>query len=121
MSKRKRSQDSVGRRGRNGDSRDVFEETEYEDQQEIVFLPNADDSGESKDGDTDTDELEFPNISYRTVLENYSESQKLLEPDHNYEWIGGEKIISGNLDDQLLLLNGTKSKIRNSTPVQLFE
>lgn len=121
MPKRKRSQNSDSRRSKNAESDDIYEETEYEDNHEIVFPLDPNDSGASNNDDLNTDKPQFYNVSYYTVFDNYLESQKLLESDHKYEWIEGEKIISGNLDDILLLPNNIKTKIRGSTPVQLFE
>lgn len=105
---------------------------EFEDEDNMVILPNPEDSGDSDTDDEtqignsshDSDDLdghEVQSISYRKVFENYSQTQRLLEPDHAYEWKEGEKLCVGNINDELLLSNNVKSQIRNSSLTELFE
>ena len=44
-----------------------------------------------------------------------------MENEHLYEWVSGEKKCDSNLQNELLLSNAEKAKIRGSSPVELFE
>lgn len=94
----------------------------------IVMLPNADDSGDSDESESDEEEVDdsktcdtLPRISYEKAVENYTENQQKLEIHHNYVWVEGEKECHGNVQNEILLTDAQKIKIRNLQPVELFE
>lgn len=94
---------------------------------EIIDLPNPDDSGDSDSG-SEGDQFDHENTenivsqySYRTISKTYSDSQSKLENDHIYKWVTGEKINNAILQNELLLNNIQKTKICGSSPVELFE
>lgn len=99
---------------------------------QIVFLPNADDSGDSDqlesdlDDNAEADDFEafddtLPRISYQKSIENYREDQQKLEERHSYVWVNGEKVYDNDVQNEILLTDAQKTKIRNSQPVELFE
>lgn len=76
---------------------------EHEENLNVLMIPNADDS-KGSDSDSDPEDSsnepedvdfhrldEIPKISYRKILDDYSEYQSKLELDHIYEWLDGEK------------------------------
>lgn len=101
----------------------VFETDEFEN---MVFVPNLDDSGDSGD-ETDPEITlnEFEEFlcteNYRQMSRNYNISQKKLEEFHEYAWVVGEKIYQEPLQDEILLSKKDENIILSSTPVQLFE
>lgn len=98
-----------------------------ENYNELVMLPDPDDSGCDDDSDEDdsNDVAEFNDaldyMSYEKVCHSYSENQKNLQPNHEYQWKEGEKVYSEEVKDSLFLNDSTKKMIYNSSPVQLFE
>jgi len=93
---------------------------EFEDEDNIVILSNPENSGKfDTDDETETgnsshnsDDLDghkIQSISYRKVFQKYSQTQRLLESDHAYEWKEGEKLCVRNMNDELLLSNNVKS------------
>lgn len=99
---------------------------------EIIDLPNQDDSGDSDSGGVlhnaqgdqfdhgDTENI-VSQYSYKTISKTYSDSQSKLENDHIYKWVTGEKMNNAILQNKLLLNNTRKIKICGSSPVELFE
>lgn len=79
------------------------------------------DSEWDTDSENSPENSEIPKVSYHQVLENYEENQSKLKPDHNYEWVNGEKKYDQNLQNEILLSEKIKSQIRNYSFVQLFE
>lgn len=83
--------------------------TENKENEEYCIVPNPDNSGYSDSEDcsndefSNDDEIVFLNVSYKSVTERNTAVQEKLEPDHIYSWIDGEKIHSGDLNDNLLL------------------
>ena len=84
-----------------------------------IYIPDMNDSGDSSfdsEFDTESDvELLYPNtfkeisnVSYRQVLDNYTENQTQLEPEHTYEWLDEEKKYNESLNNEILLFDRTK-------------
>lgn len=93
-----------------------------------IFIPDPEDSGDDiseneLDDESSSEENDnlFQNVTFEKIYENYSESQKKLEPEYVYDWNSGESIYTDTLNDELLLSDSIKKKIQNSTPVELFE
>jgi len=100
---------------------------------EIIDIPNPDDSGDSdagSDGEQfddgnndhyeDTEDL-FSQYLYRQISKTYTDNQSKLESYHTYKWISGEKVYDTDVRNELLLNNAQKEKIRGSSHVELFE
>lgn len=101
-----------------------------DDYDELVMLPDPDDSGSDDNSDdeasnNDDKVIEFNDtlnkMSYTKVYNNYTENQKNLEPDHVYSWVEGEKVHSEEVKDSLFLTDNVKHMISKCTPVELFE
>lgn len=124
MPKRKASQISKNKESESAREYDDSD-LDSEEDDEFVVIPDPDNSGSEGDSESDDENLEEeiskPTVSYRSIFHNYSETQKKLEPDHEFSWCDGEKVCSGNVDDQLLLSDAVKKKICSMSPVQLFE
>ncbi|XP_058809937.1 piggyBac transposable element-derived protein 3-like [Phymastichus coffea] len=83
-----------------------------------VYIPNENDSG-SSDSESDSDEQDpsnspnkIPNVSYHKVLHEYEENQSILEPNHEYSWVSGEKKYTDILEDKNLHSDKTKNMIQ---------
>lgn len=63
----------------------------------------------------------IPKTSYEKTLEQYTDDQKKLEPNHTYEWVDGEKRIDEIPTDEFLLPESTKKQIRNASFTEVFE
>ena len=99
---------------------------------EFIDIPNPDDSGES-DGGSDDEDLDensdqdtdiedvLAEHSYKKISKTYTDNQKKLENEHLYEWVSGEKKYDSNLQNEFLLGNAEKAKIRGPSPVELLE
>ena len=100
-------------------------ESEYEyssDEDESVEVPNPDNSGSSDDSDSDDDAVEELAVTtYHRAKKNYRVDQTKLEKDHVFQWVDGEKIYSNEYENEILLSDRVKRKIRESEPIQLFE
>ena len=80
-------------------------------------------SAASSDSELDTVsdvELLYPNtfeeiskVSYRQVLESYTENQTQLEPVHTYEWLDEEKKYDESFKNEILLSDRTKKTAAN--------
>lgn len=99
---------------------------------EIVQLPNENDSGDSDSDLDDESYVEEENMknyledlidqySYKKLFNMYIEDQSKLENDHNYVWVDGEKEHRNYLQDEFLLNKSQKKKIHSSSYVELFE
>lgn len=104
---------------------------------DLVFVPdaNVNDSVETEDatavasGDSDESDddgyIDIDQIeggSYEYVSDKYDDSQKLLEPDHVYDWVSGEhNIQSIDIQEDIFLSPNQKQEILGMRPVQLFE
>lgn len=102
------------------------EESDFdENDDQRVFIPDPDSSGSDADSESDdenSNSVSFPTVSYRSIFNSYSESQKKLEPDHVFLWKAGETLTSNeNLDDKLFLSDSVKRRISSMSPVELFE
>lgn len=97
-----------------------------------IYIPDMNDSGDSDsdsgtDGESDAEVLYLNNfegvskVSFRQVLDSYTENQSQLEPEHTYEWVDGEYKYNESLKNEILLSDSTKKIIRNSSAVELFE
>lgn len=96
-------------------------DTSNDSYDDIVTVPNPDDSGsDSSDFDADSGD-EIANITYKEACKTYTEDQTKLEGDHVFNWVEGEKKYHDDLEDEILLKESTKKKIRESKPVELFE
>lgn len=113
----------------NDDFSNELEITEHEDHLEMVYVPNPDDSGDSGDESNtenrDPNELDndscFLTDSYGQMTKNYTESQKKLEENHEYDWINGEKIYGEPLTNTILLSDNDRKNILASSLKELFE
>lgn len=104
----------------------IVEDMAEFDENDDVFIPNPDDSGDSGDDsdpeiDTNTSYVFNEATNYRQMSANYQSSQKKLEESHEYVWINGEKLYTDPLNDEILLTDTDKQKILSSNPVELFE
>ena len=101
------------------------EDSDSDEDNEYVIIPDPDNSGSDGDFESDDEnfepEISFPSVSYQSIFHNYTETQKKLEPNHEFSWNDGEKVFSGNLDDKLLLSDAVQKKILSLLPVELFE
>lgn len=89
---------------------------------ELVAIPNPDNSGCSSDSDSDFESNDhLSSITYKQASENYTDNQCKLEGDHQYKWMVGEKSYPNETEDKLLLTDGVKKSIQKSEPIQLFE
>jgi len=70
---------------------------------EIITVPNPDDSGsDNSDSDADWDE-EVTNITYREACKAYTEDQAKLEGNHEFYWVDGEKKYPDIIEDNIML------------------
>ena len=60
-------------------------------------------------------------MSYRQVLDSYTENQTQLEPEHTYEWLDEEKKYNESFKNEILLSDRPKKMIHNLSAVELFE
>ena len=96
-------------------------DTSKNDFDEIITLPNPDDSGsDNSSSDAEWDE-EVPEINYKLACKTYTEDQAKLEGNHEFCWADGEKIYPDVIEDNIFLKESVKKNIRDSEPVQLFE
>lgn len=63
----------------------------------------------------------IPSKSYEKVLDQYTEDQKKLEPNHLYEWLEGEKKFDESPTNEIMLSESTIKKIRNASLTEVFE
>lgn len=68
----------------------------------------SEDSSSASESDSETHEI-FK-VSYRQVLDSYTESETKLEPEYIYEWLD-EKKYNGSLKSDILLSYHTKKII----------
>ncbi|XP_034935816.1 piggyBac transposable element-derived protein 3-like [Chelonus insularis] len=74
---------------------------------ELVAIPNPDNSGCSSDSDSDFESNDhLSSIAYKQASENYTDNQCKLEGDHQYKWMVGEKSYPNETEDKLLLTDG---------------
>ena len=96
-------------------------DTSKNDFDEIITLPNPNDSGSDNSGsDAEWDE-EVSEITYKLACKTYTEDQAKLEGNHDFCWADGEKRYPDVIEDNILLKESTKKNIRDSEPVGLFE
>jgi len=100
---------------------------------EIIDIPNPDDSGDSDAGSDDEhfddgsndhyEDIEdlLSQYSYRKISKTYTDNQSKLEIDHTYKWVRGEKVYDTDVRNELLLNIAQKEKIRGFSYVELFE
>ena len=101
------------------DSENESEELNDSNEDDEIFIPDPEDSGEEESNndlddelsDEDNDEYFSKNVSYAKIQENYSENQKKLEPNHIYNWKDNENIFNEDLNDELLLSESIKKEI----------
>jgi len=87
---------------------------------EIITVPNPDDSGsDNSDSDADWNE-EVANIIYREACKIYTEDQAKLEGNHEFYWVD-EKKYPDIIEDNIMLKKSMKKEIQDSEPVELFE
>ena len=88
---------------------------------EIITLPDLNDSGSDNSGtDAEWDE-EVPEITYKLACKTYTEDQAELEGNHDFCWADGEKRYPDVIEDNILLKESAKKNIRGSKPVELFK
>lgn len=115
------------------------ERSEKENHFEAVIIPDSQDSGESDVSDDNSTHSEVENNSsseeedndechmihqfesYFKIIEKYDTTQKKLENDHVYKWIDGEAKYDENLVNNILLSETEKTRIKTSSPIELFE
>jgi len=91
---------------------------------DVAFLPTKD---KSSDGDSvhDPDEdilsCELPLCSYEHVRSSYTSTQKLLEPNHIYDWQNGAYNDSFADDDTCCFNNTPILSLYNKNALELFE
>ena len=82
-------------------------------------MNDSGDSSSDSELDTESDvELSYPNtfeeiskVSYRQVLDSYTENQTQLEPEHTYEWLDEEKKYNVSFKNEILLSHRTRKMI----------
>ena len=88
---------------------------------EIIMLPNPNDSGSDNSGsDAEWDE-EVPEITHKLACKTYTEDQAKLEGNHDFCWADGEKRYLDVIEGNILLKESAKKNIRDSAPVELFD
>ena len=88
---------------------------------EIITLPDLNDSGSDNSGtDAEWDE-EVPEITYKLACKTYTEDQAELEGNDDFCWADGEKRYPDVIEDNILLKESAKKNIRGSKPVELFK
>ena len=88
---------------------------------EIITLPNPDDSGSDNSGsDVEWDE-EVPEITYKLACKTYTEDQAKLEGNYDFCWADDEKKNPDVIEDHILLKKSAKKNILDSETVELFE
>jgi len=75
---------------------------ERDNQVDVTFFPNADDSDIKSEIDSNDDDDTEENVAnssevqnillYKKVYEHYTSNQKVLEGNHKYYWVLGEKM-----------------------------
>ena len=108
----------------------------YSDDDELSSSENDDDNcvllqsddsdidGCTDDEDSSEEEIPSSSVSYRTVTKSYTSHQKKLKENHVFSRVEGEKIHdTESLENETYLTKKVKKKkkIRQSTPVELFE
>lgn len=86
----------------------------------LIPNPNTSDVEDESDGDSDSEnsnhsdieDIENEILSYRKVFENYNETQKYLENNHEYKWVDGEKSYHNVLSNEYLLAEKDKKYVR---------
>ena len=116
---------SSAKRLRNSNRQDVEIEEREDGYFDAIIIPQDEGSGIS-DSDSESEDYqvldnEIPNINYRQISSTYKEDQSNLEPNHTYVWKSGEKKYENYPEDENLLSEKTKTLIRGSSYVQLFE
>lgn len=106
-----------------GNESDIESNTDSENS-DVEYDENIvdfDDEDDVDDDDIDLSAIDKVIPSYRTVLKNYSAKQKLLENDHEYDWVFGENPNDVLLQNECLLKDTQKNMICNCSPIELFE
>ena len=85
---------SQKRKRRSTPSHEMYEiDTSKNTYDDIVTIPNPDNSGsDASDFDTDSDD-EISNVTYKEARKTYTEAQTKLEGNHVFNWVEGEKKI----------------------------
>lgn len=100
-----------------------------EDVLDMAFLPDAEESDQEtsndeniSDDESDTDETQMVGGHYEYFRDKYNANQKLLEPNHNYDWVQGESpCVNFPMDEEVYISVDQKTEILKSSHVQLFE
>ena len=96
-------------------------DTSKNDFDEIITLPNPNDSGsDNSDSDAEWDE-EVQEITYKLACKTDTKDQAKLEGNHDFCWADGEKRYPDVIEDNILSTESAKENIRDSEPVELFE
>lgn len=119
---------------RNNSLRRLLENTEHDAETgddanyvDFVFVPeddrnSTDNSDVYESEDENFDEGDISGGSYEYYFEKYDSKMKLLEPDHNYEWINGEYLCGEfSTEEKIFLSDEQEGKISEMSSVQLFE
>ena len=88
---------------------------------EIITLPNPNDSGSNNSSSDAKWDEEVPEITYKLACKTYAEDQAKLEGNHDFCWADGDKRYPDVIEDNILLKESAKKNIRDSEPVELFE
>ena len=95
-------------------------DTSRNDFDEIITLPNPDNSGSNiSSSDVEWDE-EVAEITYKLACKIYTEDQAELEGNHDFCWADGVKRYPDVIKDNILLKESAKKNIRDSEPVERF-
>lgn len=78
-------------------------------------------SDSDNNNDDTTKEFIEKKLSYHQAKLNYSNKQKKLEENHDYQWIEGEQVYDDIPTNEYLLIDKERKKIANSSPTELFE
>ena len=94
-------------------------DTSKNDFDEIITLPNPNDSGSDNSGSEAEWDEEVPEITYKLACKTYTEDQAKLEQGHDFCWADGEKRYPDVIEDNIVLKESAKKNIRDSEPVEL--
>lgn len=120
---------------RKSSSSDSESELDLSDTEDDFFIPDPENSGCSDDGNSNCsdneseseldDDKEFnfflEKNSYSKISKTYNENNKKLENGHVYGWIDGEQVYQKKIENEIVMSDANIKKIKNMSPVQLFE
>jgi len=83
---------------------------------EMIMIPNVDGSGDEDEESEDEDEIcsslgWLSKVSYEKVCKSYTEDQKKLEIDHQYNWVDEETVHPNKIENNILLSDNQKRRL----------